>query len=148
MAVYEKFPKSFIERTQDDIEAYEGQYNVTNLINSCLGLIVIPKELMIGKLPKYSFDDADQQYGVTKKSICLCKDNNYSLNNIVRHIRNGLSHGLIKFESTDGSTINFIIISDRKCDKAPFNFKMRFTIEEFKIFALRVADDFLKLEEG
>lgn len=144
MAVYEKFPRAFIERTKEDIAAYSGQYNVTNLINSCLGLIVIPKELMVGKLPKYSFDNIDLQYGVTKKSISLCKDKNYSLNNIVRHIRNGLSHGLIKFKSIDGSTINFIIISDRKYDETSFNFKMSFTTEEFKTFALRVSDNFLK----
>lgn len=141
---YKDFPRDFIERTKEDITAYSGQYNITNLINSCLGLIVIPKELMVKKLPKYSFDNVNLQYGVTKQAIEICTDNKYTLKNIVKHIRNGLSHGLIKFKSTDGSTINFIIISDRKDDKVPINFKMRFTTEEFKTFALRVSDDFLK----
>lgn len=144
MAMYEKFPRSFIERTKEDIEAYKGQYNVTNLINSCLGLIIIPKELSCKKLPKYKFGD-DLTYGITKKSIELCSDNKYSLNNIIRHIRNGLSHGLIDFKSSSGDTINFIIITDRKSGNAPINFKIRFTTEEFKTFALRVADDFLEL---
>jgi len=144
MAIYSKFPRDFIKRTQEDIKAYTGQYEVTNLINSCLGLIVIPKELKVQKLPKYSFGDTCQKYGITKLSIELCKDKNYSLGSVVRHIRNGLSHGLIDFESSDGSTIDFITVSDRRCEDAPINFKIRFSIEQFKTFALKVSDDFLK----
>lgn len=145
MANYSSFPRDFIKRTKEDIKKYSGQYNVTNLINSCLGLIVIPKGLIVEKLPKYTFNDNDKDYGITKTSIELCKDENYLLNNIVRHIRNGISHGLIDFESSSGSTIDFIIISDRKCEEAPINFKMKFTTEEFKTFALKVADEFLKI---
>lgn len=114
MATYSQFPRDFITRTKEDIRNYSGQYNVTNLINSCLGLIVIPKELRVQRLPNYKFNDTDRRYGVTKASIELCKDKNYSLNNVVRHIRNGISHGLIDFKSTCGSTIDFIIISDRE----------------------------------
>ncbi len=145
MATYSEFPSDFIKRTKEDIKTYSKEYDVTNLINSCLGLIVIPKELKIQKLPNYKFNDENKKYGVTKASIELCKDENYSLNNVVRHIRNGISHGLIDFESSSGSTIDFIIISDRRCEEAPINFTMKFSTEEFKTFALKVADEFLKI---
>lgn len=145
MSTYSQFPKDFITRTKKDINSYSKDYDVTNLINSCLGLIIIPKELKIQKLPSYTFEETNKKYGITKTSIELCKDENYSLNNIVRHIRNGLSHGLIDFESSNGSTIDFIIISDRKCEEAPKNFTIRFSTEEFKTFAVKVADDFLKI---
>ena len=153
MAMYEKFPRDFIKRTKEDIEAYSGQYNVTNLINSCLGLIVIPTEKYANIPNNYIFNEYSCDYGVTKSNFKIRerKNNNekYNIINIIKHIRNGLAHNKIKF-TTNGNTILKICIYDRRYDKGKeknINLIFIATVEEFKTFALRVADDFLELEE-
>ncbi|WP_407932416.1 HEPN family nuclease [Dysgonomonas sp. PH5-45] len=59
MSEYTNFPKDFLVRTKDNLNNYEGDYAVTNLINSYLWLIIIPDELLIKKLPNYQFTDND-----------------------------------------------------------------------------------------
>lgn len=85
--------KEFIRRTRENYENYQGKYEVTNLINSMLGLVVIPKE--DDRLyPKIENDWIGKQFwneirkGVSKKDDDLCE--------IVRHLRNAIAHGGIK----------------------------------------------------
>lgn len=139
MSEYTNFPKDFLVRTKDNLSNYRGSYVVTNLINSCLGLIIIPNELLIKKLPNYQFTDNDKSYGITKHNILVNIENNYSLKKVVRGIRNGLAHGNIE-QKTTNKEISGIRISNTYNKKTKLT--IEFTVDEFKDFALKLCDDF------
>lgn len=145
---YEIFPLDFIKRTRHNIKLYDDkinktEYDVTNLINNCLGLIIIPRQKYHYQIPKYEFDEIDKKYGITKNNIKYEKDNNYKLLKIVGHIRNGLSHGHI---STNlGKDISKLIIKDYPRNSEIKNFEIIFTVEEFKDFALKFSEEIIKI---
>jgi len=147
---YKDFSKNFIERTKDNLRIYSGKCEVTNLINCCLGLIIIPKEILVDKLSNDAVYEYDLSYCISKTKNCITDDyaptgdNTFGLKNIVRHIRNGLSHGRIE-QKTEGKEIVGLRIFDKHNSNE--NFSIEFKIEEFKTFALRVADGFLELEK-
>lgn len=66
---YTRFEISFVERTLENLENYKGKYEVTDLINNCLGLIIIPRQKFYDTIPKYTFDTSDETYGITKKIL-------------------------------------------------------------------------------
>lgn len=69
MSEYTIFPIDFINRTRENLEKYSGKYEVTNLINCCLGLIIIPKQKLKDKMPIYVFNNEDNYFGITKSNI-------------------------------------------------------------------------------
>ncbi|MBK5723153.1 hypothetical protein JGH11_20005 [Dysgonomonas sp. Marseille-P4677] len=79
MSEYTNFPKDFIERTKENLKNFVGDHDVTNLINSCLGLIIIPNQLLVNNLPNYEFTNNDRSYGIDKQNILDNIENKYSL---------------------------------------------------------------------
>ena len=139
-----KFPEDFLERTREIINLYDGLSDITTLINCCLGLIVIPNDLFIHKLPKYTFNK-EKRYGITVSNIIYEKNSDYILSNIVNHIRNGLSHGRIEFVNDENNIIGLKIFDlYTKKGKTLKNFQIEFTVEEYKEFVLELSIDFLK----
>ncbi len=63
---YKDFSKNFIERTKDNLRIYSGKCEVTNLINCCLGLIIIPKEILVDKLSNDAVYEYDLSYCISK----------------------------------------------------------------------------------
>ncbi len=138
MTEYVNFPKDFAIRTKDNLNKYIGNYEVTNLINCCLGLIIIPKEELGHTVPKYSFNNSDTKYGISKKNITKEINQNFTLKNTLRHIRNGLAHGRIKQKTEDGQIVG-LKIYDKNGQNGPENFSIHFSVEEFKQFAINVS---------
>lgn len=143
MSEYADFPKDFLIRTKNNLQNYSGTYEVTNLINNCLGLIIIPKQLLIKNLTAYEFSNNDKTYGFSKQNIKYEHESNFKLDNVLRHIRNGLSHGCIEQKSVE-EQIAGIRIFDRYNDNSPENFSVELTIDELKEFALKISEDFTK----
>ncbi len=143
MSEYSDFPRDFLIRTKKNLDVYSGDCKVTNLINNCLGLIIIPKELLLDNLPDYFFDDNDKTYGISKSNISYERSNNFKLKNVIRHIRNGLAHGRIEQKSANGK-ISGIRIFDRDTNNSTAdNFSIEMTIDEFQSFAIKLSDDFV-----
>ncbi len=143
MSEYNDFPKDFISRTLKNLDKHTGSFEVTNLINNCLGLIIIPKQKMNNNISDYNFDENNSDYGITQKNILHESDSNYSLSNVLRHIRNGLAHGRIEQKSKDKAIVG-LRIHDKLNESSPENFVIDFTIEEFRKFAISIAEMFLK----
>lgn len=139
MSEYTNFLEDFLVRTKGNLNNYKGGCEITNLINSCLGLIIIPNELLIKKLPNYEFTDNDKSFGITKQNILVNIENNYSLEKVVRGIRNGLAHGNIE-QKTTNKEISGIRISNIYNKKTKLT--VEFTTDEFKDFALKLSDSF------
>ncbi|MCX6555476.1 MAG: HEPN family nuclease [Candidatus Aminicenantes bacterium] len=143
MSEYTDFPKDFLKRTQDNLEKYSGKYEITNLINNCLGLIVIPKEFIIDNIEDYELLDSEIKYGISKTNINFENKNDYSLKNIIRHIRNGIAHGRIEQKSSEGKIVGLRIFDCNK-ENSPENFSIKLSINEMKEFAKELSNDFLK----
>ena len=131
MTEYTNFTKDFVNRTQDILNNYYGKYEVTNLINCCLGLIIIPKQNIGIKFPNYTFDNSNKRFGISKKNIIFEESYNFSLSNILRHIRNGIAHGRID-QKTIKNKIVGLRIHDKQNSDSNENFAIQFTIEELK----------------
>ena len=143
MSEYSNFPKDFLIRTKENLNKYSGNFEVTNLINNCLGLIIIPKQLLIDILPDYEFNELDNKYGISKANIKNERNSDFKLKNVIIHIRNGLAHGRIEQKSSNGE-INGVRIFDCFNETSPENFSIEMTIEELKTFALKLSEDFIK----
>ena len=100
--------KDFFERTKANLEKYlennnndENAYpnEITQLINSLLGLLVITKEK-----DKIDYNKLQIEYLLTKQII-----KNESVNKtFVRHLRNAIAHGHIKANGNESiETITF-----------------------------------------
>lgn len=142
MSEYQDFPRDFVERSKSNVDNYCGEYEITNLINNCLGLIIIPKQIFADDIPEYEFDDNDKSYGITRRNITR-SDHGYSLYHVLRHIRNGLAHGRIE-QRVNGDQISGLRIHDKYNDSSPENFSIEFTVQEFKCFAFSLSGKLAK----
>lgn len=156
---FDDFSKEFIERSKINCVLYKdskGEYEVTNLISCCLGMIILPNQIYADKLSNENIYETYGRYNINKdknriKDYFAHKHHvKYGLKNIVRHIRNGLSHGYIKTNVNENpekkEKIHSIEIEDYH--EGNLNFSIQFTVEEFENFAFAVADDFIEIIEA
>lgn len=137
------FVKEFYERTLKILNKYDGEYDVTFLINSMIGLLIVPKEryFQSKRLPD-TYIDAELLKQV-QATITSNTDN--SLKEIIRHLRNSVAHGnmTIKAEKsnvkTENSKIGSILFKDRDGFNAEISIEL---LKNFLInFATKVCND-------
>lgn len=95
-----RFLKQYAERTLKNLEVIEqkaidekdGAYEVTQLINSLLALIVFPQERKLPLKTNKDWCDTFRQY------IVYPNDGNISRDNVLRQLRHSISHSHIFFE--------------------------------------------------
>ncbi len=146
MSAYVNFEYDFIKRTLADIERYQGEYEVTALLNSCVGLLVIPKENLFDKLP----DEDINRFGIDANKIKV-NDNSmhpHSLKNVLRHIRNSIAHGNFNQEDCTDGVIKSLRFQDFKTanrqNVKTFDFVCG--VSQFRSFAIKVATEILATE--
>ena len=93
------FIKDFATRTKANLKIVEnGPYEVTQLINSMVGLLIIPETLQFNKITDSLIDGAL----LDKMKNCI-EANTYhtpiNLKEISKHLRNAVAHSRIKFEA-------------------------------------------------
>ena len=94
---YDRIETDFVLRTKKLIEQYEGDYEVTLLINCCIGLLVLPREKHINSIPDILISESGKTWGLSRNSITTdCRECGYKLRNIIRRIRNGICHFKVK----------------------------------------------------
>ena len=91
------FIKDYISRTRVNYERLKkGPYEVTQLINSAVGLLIIPQEKLCGKIADNMVSEE-----LLQRIISCSHDNTYSkplsLSEIARHLRNSIAHARIEF---------------------------------------------------
>ena len=99
----EEFAKEFGRRTIENLKTYDGDYEQTQLINSLIGLPVLPKETFyqdaVIKDKRISRELLLKlQTGIAENAI---EDEDLDVPNlhvILRHIRNAICHGGILFK--------------------------------------------------
>ena len=132
---YDEIEVDFIERTLELICKYKGNYEVTLLINCCLGLLVLPKEKHLESIPKQKIPTTGSLWGLSRDSVTGvgCEHCGYKLSNVIRRIRNGICHFHVKTLPDGTGEIGKIEIKDRG------NFKAVLSIDEFRELAVSLA---------
>ena len=138
--MYDKIEHDFVARTLELIEGYTGEYEVTFLINCCLGLIVLPKEKHYKSIPtEKKIPSIGTLWGLSQKNIKDCISCGYGLRDVVRRIRNGICHFKVRTLPDDSGKINIIEIKDRG------NFKAELSCDELKELATCLAKHVLQV---
>ena len=133
---YDRIEVDFIERTLELICKYEEDedYEVTLLINCCLGLLVLPKEKHLNSIPDKKIPATSDLWGLSRHSVTVdCPCCGYKLSNVIRRIRNGICHFKIKTLRDDTGQISKVEIEDRG------RFKAVLSIDAFRKLAVSLA---------
>lgn len=162
---YKDFEYDFVERTLRNIEWIEKQnsivkddptsmtfYEFTNLINQCLGLILLPSQFSKSTFLA-NFTQELTHYGVGDNIVNKIKGNkDKTLSNILRHLRNGIAHGHIQQYSANNHDITDVRILD--ADKGVVitsdddaHTIIELNIEELRTFAIKVAEEYCRLKK-
>ena len=163
--LYKNFEHDFIERTINNLKWIDTKnsidktnkdstifYEFTNLINQCLGLIILVKELSDDSFVK-SLPQAIEHYGLRKTDIDGLADNDLILLNVLTHLRNSIAHGHIQQSDDGNDEITEVVFWDAKpwelkkenkdmtIDNAEV--KIFLTFEKLKNFANTIANEYL-----
>ncbi|WP_147405403.1 HEPN family nuclease [Orbus hercynius] len=139
MTEYSNGNLDFIQRTLDILERNKDEkYNVTLLINCCIGLLVVPKEAFFDNIKTMALS----QFNIDTAHL-TAKNKDKNLQSIVRRMRNGITHFHLDFESRDNE-INKITIKDRPSPDREFDFEITFEIKELKDFLLSLTSYLIK----
>ena len=93
----QNFVRSFMSRTFTLVTDYQGPLDATLLFNCLLGLLVVPKEALIERIPEISFDSL-QDWGIKPSSIRTLGKCEYgykhqpNLRQLVKKMRNAVAH--------------------------------------------------------
>ena len=146
------FVKDFTMRTRKNYEiAARGPYEVTLLINSIVGLLIIPKEQQSISISDAMLDDQLLQ----KMKSCITL-NTYpeplNLCQICRHLRNAISHSKMEFEAkkpgslSEPIPIQSIILRDEcKEDNNVSKFEIKLTVDLLREFLFAFSDAVMNL---
>jgi len=123
MGVYRELHSEFALRTKANLEYIEAAwdrrepnvYNVTQLINSCLGMVVFIKEC--GYVPQKSIKDFCPD--IEFETIRDCKNSNASLEQFLKRFRNAISHCNIEAYGTPSDIKGFILHDGPKPKEGP-----------------------------
>ena len=104
MTLYNQQEFDFITRTKKIIEQYKNceldeKFEVTLLINCCVGLLMVPQQHWYESLPSHI---VSEEWGITQADISI-STNEKNIANVARHLRNSISH--YRFEQYGNSEI-------------------------------------------
>jgi len=112
--MYEEKIRDFAERTRANLRAIEQRkaegheaYEVTQLVNSMLGLLVFPQQRYVDKIPHTSLEELEQQ-GWPIPSVREGFQQVENLNQLVRHLRNAIAHFNVDFIGDGKNEVKFL----------------------------------------
>ena len=140
------FIKDYISRTKKNyIQLKNGPYEVTALINSMVGFLILPKEALNKKIT----DTLIQKSTLLELQKRICMNtyfnsmHNDNLYQICRHMRNAVAHNNITFQSVNnvaaGSIAQIHSITFKNEDGAQ-KFEMTLEVNLLEKFLLEFAD--------
>ena len=150
----------FVERSQRLIKQYdclnlppEGKYEVTLLLNACVGLLFIAHEKHKDKLPDKTLQTTT--WGIDPIKIICCKtyskkqkslkDEKISLKVVCKHIRNSIAHCNFKLQTDATRTVDRIHFKDQYNGDSTFN--LTISLRDFQVFTHEVSQHILNLQK-
>lgn len=127
-----------MRRTLSIATEYQGNYDATLLINCLLGLLIVPKESLLQKIPETPFESLSD-WGISPDSIKAFGRyrNGYSgkpnLRQLVHRLRNATAHFRIDPVHQEGQVSGFSF-KDRN------GFHAQISLPEIQTLVVRLAD--------
>lgn len=106
------FARSFMNRTLELARDYNGPLDATFLINCLLGLLIVPKEALIEKIPTIPFESL-QEWGINPNSIIKFGRCEYghihqpNLRQLIHRLRNAVAHFRIEPHHDNGKVVGY-----------------------------------------
>lgn len=138
--MYENLIHDFAKRTLANLDALKVLreerpeiqfYEVTNLINSMLGLLIFPQQAFVDEIPTTPLAELEAQGWPIPRVI-----GNFSqaqdLNQLVRYLRNAIAHCNVKFKTGSQDEIAGIVVwnNDTRKTNAPQTWRAELNIDE------------------
>lgn len=135
----DKIMPEFVDRTLKNLRSQRSLYDVTQFINSLVGLLILPKESAFD-----SIEDSDVSASLLQEiqnKVTICKkgdqDEKKDLRNIVKHLRNGICHWHVDFYGSN--YIEKIQIQDFTPNSQIQTFNGQFEVELLKKFVFEFS---------
>jgi|GEM_PF-3325723 len=118
---FETIEIDFITRTESILKETKTEYDVTLLLNLCMGLIIFPKEKHFKSLSK--------THDFLKKELCeiMSHKKKVDLSFLIKRIRNSLCHGNFTCEPDSKKVIKSIKFWDYDYQKCNFKDNIEIT---------------------
>lgn len=155
MGHYKQGEFDFVTRTKSIIEQYNSldfsdnsdeKYEITLCMNCLIGLVVIPQQVWFDRVPKTDLSD---DWFIKSSHILYIEGEEFKINEIVRHIRNSVSHGNLTPISKDkglNKKITHLRFKDYSVEKKMVQtFDAEVPVETLKKFAIKFADTMLEI---
>lgn len=160
MAQYEK-KEDFIKRTKENLQTIQDEieprqkkgefYEVTHMLNYCLGLVVYPAELLKESKQKSKNNEQYKFCSMPYGDILLCLDNSWKnttrFDCVLRHMRNAICHGQVKTNRIGKyiTELHFYDYDRKKGNvRRTANFHMVMSIKQLPLFASEVISYYEK----
>lgn len=150
----ELFDVEFIKRTKKLILIYKGTYNITLLLNCLLGLVVLPSEYYsrrkktffdteIVDIPELNGILANAIFNPTKRKNNQWIDDRHNLKNLIKKVRNAVSHQHIHGLGKEGKWVGVTLRDINSFNQNNIELEVNWTTTELRKFALFVPDSYL-----
>ena len=138
---YQSLIEDFARRTRENLrhirklkESGSEVYEVTALMNSMLGLLVFPQQRYIEKIPKITMEELFQQ-GWPIPSVVGDYAQVSNLRQLVRHLRNAISHFNIQFFTDNTGQIAGLEVWNM--DRGVITWKAKLSVSDLDAIAHR-----------
>jgi hypothetical protein len=138
--IYESLIHDFARRTLANLNALTLMraqnpevefFEVTNLINSMLGLLIFPQQAFVNEIPPTPLAELETQgWPIPRVTGRFAQVQN--LNQLVRYLRNAVAHCNVKFKAGDRGEIIGLIVwnNDTRRPGAPKTWQAELTLDE------------------
>jgi hypothetical protein len=124
------------QKVQSDVEVYE----VTQLINSMLGLLVFPQQKYFDRIPRIPLGELVYQ-GWPVPEIEGIYPQVKDLRELVRYLRNAITHCNLEFLSDVREQISGLRVWNTNLRDGQITWKARLTLEDIE----KITDNFIQL---
>ncbi|MEQ9617830.1 MAG: HEPN family nuclease [Deltaproteobacteria bacterium] len=146
------FIRDFAKRTSHNLKVIEAlekagciTFEVTQLVNSMLGLLVFPQQKYMKKIPKIPITDLQNQGWPIPKIIGNYKQVK-DLNQLIRYLRNSIAHSNIEFKHNHKQEIDNLILWNTA--KKGVNWKVEISQSDFKTITNKLIDLLTQLKSN
>ena len=146
---YQDLVKDFAERTEHNLEALRKFqkdgfefYEVTQLINSCLGLLILPKENYVTNIPEIPLEQLKSDKWPIPEiegNFEQVKD----LRELIRYLRNAIAHFNIEFIADTNRNIEGIKVWNINRDEK-ITWKAKLSIKQLEMLLNKFSELIMK----
>lgn len=148
---YDNLVKDFAYRTRKNLDALrelhetepDRVYEVTQLINSMLGLLIFPQQQYIDAIPEISLDELKQQ-GWPIPRVMGVYPQVSNLKQLVRYLRNAIAHFNLKFRGNGAGQIAGLCVWNEDPRTNTITWMAELTVEDLEKITDKFTEQLLK----